>query len=106
MTFKFTAFDDLLVLLAAIEENDPSVHDELGKEYYALRNMFVYRLVGEAAKRGYVVGFAPDEDPAWVIVYIELPTGQVSWHLPAYAGTWDGHDNAAKYARCRAMIER
>ena len=43
-------------------------------------------------------------------VYIDLPTGQASWHfhdshaylfdsLPPYTGTWDGHDTPEKYAR-------
>lgn len=43
-------------------------------------------------------------------VYVDLPTGQVSWHfhdsqahlfahLPPYAGAWDGHDTAEKYRR-------
>lgn len=43
-------------------------------------------------------------------VYIDLPTGQASWHfhdshaylfdgLPPYMGTWDGHDTPEKYAR-------
>lgn len=43
-------------------------------------------------------------------VYIDLPTGQVSWHfhdsqahlfadLPPYFGTWDGHDTPEKYRR-------
>jgi hypothetical protein len=43
-------------------------------------------------------------------VYIDLPTGQVSWHyhdsqaclfehLPPYKGTWDGHTTDEKYDR-------
>jgi hypothetical protein len=43
-------------------------------------------------------------------VYIDLPTGQVSWHfhdthaylfrdLPSYAKPWDGHSTPEKYAR-------
>lgn len=47
-------------------------------------------------------------------VYIDLPTGQVSWHfndshahlfadLPPYAGSWDGHDTPEKYRRLAAM---
>jgi len=48
-------------------------------------------------------------------VYIDLPTGQVSWHyhdsqaalfagLPAYAGKWDGHDTPEKYRRVEAAF--
>ena len=47
-------------------------------------------------------------------VYIDLPTGQVSWHfhdsqaylfdgLPSYPGTWDGHDTPEKYRRLAAL---
>lgn len=43
-------------------------------------------------------------------IYIDLPTGQVSWHfhdshapifegLPEYTGAWDGHDTPEKYER-------
>jgi hypothetical protein len=47
-------------------------------------------------------------------VYIDLPTGQVSWHfhdsqahlfahLPTYQGKWDGHDTPEKYRRLAAI---
>lgn len=47
-------------------------------------------------------------------VYIDLPTGQVSWHyhdshahlfadLPPYAGSWDGHDTPEKYRRLASL---
>lgn len=54
-------------------------------------------------------------DPAWHgCVYIDLPTGQASWHfhtseahlfadLPPYAGSWDGHTTEEKYQRVAAL---
>lgn len=58
----------------------------------------------------------PDPDyPDWPIVYIQTPTGQMSWHLsPADVelfphvkfGTdaeWDGHSTEEKYARMRHL---
>lgn len=53
-------------------------------------------------------------------VYIDLPTGQASFHyhdryahlfadLPAYEGVWDGHSNEDKYERliaCAALEGR
>lgn len=54
-------------------------------------------------------------DPEWEnCVYVDLPTGQVSWHfhddhahlfarLPAYPGAWDGHDTPEKYRRLAAL---
>lgn len=49
-------------------------------------------------------------------VYIDLPTGQASWHyhdshahlfadLPPYKGTWDGHDTPEKYARLARLTQ-
>jgi hypothetical protein len=50
-------------------------------------------------------------DSAWHnCVYIDLPTGQASWHfhdddaelfagLPPYIGEWDGHSTPEKYER-------
>lgn len=35
----------------------------------------------------------------WPIVYIELPTGQVSWHMPAHHHPYDGHTTTEKYER-------
>lgn len=54
-------------------------------------------------------------DPAWHnCVYVDLPTGQVSWHyhdderplfdhLDPYPGSWDGHDTETKYARVAGL---
>lgn len=59
-----------------------------------------------------------DWSPEWHgCVYIDLPTGQVSWHfhdsqahlfkgLPAYEGQWDGHDTEEKYRRVAALKAR
>lgn len=52
------------------------------------------------------VGIRIDEkEPEWPVVHIELPTGQVTWHMPQHPAEWDGHDTATKYARCRAYAE-
>jgi hypothetical protein len=60
----------------------------------------------------------PGWDPEWNgCVYIDLPTGQVSWHyhvsdgalfsnLPPYAGDWDGHSTPEKYERLAAIRAR
>lgn len=48
-------------------------------------------------------------------VYIDLPTGQVTWHyrdshatlfefLPMYQGKWDGHSTEEKYARLASIM--
>lgn len=103
------------VLLAAtltrIEEIDPSYAELRGvvvgdqDDAYRARNAYVVMAVATAMGIGYPAGFRPDQDPEWEIAYIDLPTGQVSWHIPAYAGKWDGHGTAEKYKRVRAYVE-
>lgn len=41
-------------------------------------------------------------EPEWPVAYIELPTGQVSWHLPQHPVAWDGHTTEEKYRRVDA----
>jgi len=55
------------------------------------------------------------QEPEWLIIFIELPTGQVSWHvpkaeydqyfshLPVEPNVWDGHTTEEKYDRLRAL---
>lgn len=79
--------------------------DQVGD--YQARNHAVLLAIGYATDCGYATGFAFDVDavdPAYpIVVYINLPTGQVSWHLPEFALGWDGHTTEEKYARCRAF---
>lgn len=77
---------------------------------YAERN----RLVIALAKH-YPHGWGKDPaEPDWPVLYIDLPTGQVSWHfkkedainsglLGGYDGEWDGHSDDEKYARLAAL---
>ena len=60
-------------------------------------------------------GVAPDvTTPDWLIIYIDLPTGQASWHVPVaekdlfagipeYTKPWDGHTMAEKYRRIEKL---
>ena len=76
---------------------------------YAERNMVVLGLAALAQSAGCLVGKAVDaSEPEWPVLLIDLPEGQVSWHLPVgdmpesmpdYPGEWDGHDTPEKYAR-------
>lgn len=57
-------------------------------------------------------------DPDWTdwhVVYVQLPTGQASWHISPSdrelfahvsgpAGDWDGHTTDEKYERIRALV--
>lgn len=82
---------------------------------YAERNMCVSLIANMAMKMGYPVGIGKTNIEGWNpeynnIVYIDLPSGQVSWHyhdnetqlfdhLPKYDAKWDGHDTQVKYER-------
>ncbi len=84
------------------------------KAVYTERN----RLVAALA-RLFPSGVARTSIPGWDItweqcVYVDLPTGQVSWHfhdseaylfegLPPYAKPWDGHSTEEKYNRLAAL---
>lgn len=68
------------------------------------------------------IGYHDPNEPDWAVVIIDLPTGQVSWHVaPAdmdlfetvrrsEINTWDGHTTDEKYARLdahtRALAQR
>lgn len=76
------------------------VHDNDYTERYDL----VMLAIGQASKLGYGVGirFDPTSTADWPCVYIELPTGQVSWHVPKHQRAWDGHSTVDKWARMEA----
>ena len=53
---------------------------------------------------------ADPDAPDWPVIYLTLPTGQVSWHIaprdmdlfrhvPVGSAEWDGHDVVEKYGR-------
>lgn len=79
-----------------------SLHDR----DYAIRDVFVYRAVALAKSLGLSTGFRMDPDePAWPVAFIELPTGQVSWHMSEHVRAWDGHDHEEKQARLERFFE-
>jgi len=96
--------------LALVEEIDPSAHGAENHpdapDRYAHRNALIWQALAIAARGGYDAGVAIDpSEPAWPVVYIVLPrVGQVSWHLPAWRGEWDGHNGSTKSARIRDFI--
>lgn len=72
---------------------------------YAPRYALVLMAVAMAVAAGLEAGFEADKaEPGWPVAYIELPTGQVAWHLPAHKTPWDGHSTAEKYERIRRYI--
>lgn len=92
-----------------------NAYAERGKVVAALSKLYPSKL---ARPGGY--GLDPKEHDGWQwIVFIELPTGQVSWHIsdaeadsPVFAHLardesepWDGHTTDEKYARLASLTE-
>lgn len=88
---------ELVEVLAQVEEHDTD---------YDTRFRLVWQAVDLARAVGYPAGVRIDPaEPEWPVVYIELPTGQVSWHMPQHPEPWDGHDTAEKYRRVREFVQ-
>ena len=83
------------------------------EDAYLDRNLAVQVIAVMANRLGYYMGIRNRNDE-WPILYIDLPTGQVSWHLPSnelvgnfpdYTGEWDGHDVMEKRRRIIRFME-
>jgi hypothetical protein len=77
---------------------------------YDLRDRFIYKALMEANQIGFLCGIRIDPaEPEWTVAFIELPTGQVSWHLQQHQQQWDGHTTQEKrdriYAYARQCVE-
>ena len=77
-------------------------------EAYLDRNLAVQAFGKLAMQNGFNVGIKPDGE--YSILYIDLPTGQVSWHIPLgelihvfpeYQREWDNHSVELKRERIR-----
>jgi hypothetical protein len=76
----------------------------LADEEYELRYTLVLDAMAAARHAGYAVGIRVDQEyPEWPVVYIQLPTGQVSWHMPEHPWEWDGHTTPEKFDRIAAF---
>jgi hypothetical protein len=76
----------------------------LADEEYELRYTLVMDAMAAARHAGYAVGIRVDQEyPEWPVVYIQLPTGQVSWHMPEHPWEWDGHTTPEKFDRIAAF---
>ncbi|MDX9835285.1 MAG: hypothetical protein RBT36_08755 [Desulfobulbus sp.] len=81
---------------------------------YFDRNQAVMALARLAQQLGYKVGLRVDPgEPDWPVLMIELPTGQVGYHLPkaevlgewpSYDQEWDGHTLEEKRGRIEELI--
>lgn len=102
------------------ERNETNMTNDLAKALedmekrkdaaYLERNQLVSllsKIFPSGIKRTAIEGWSEDWHNC---VYIDLPTGQASWHyhdsqaylfdhLPPYTGNWDGHTTEEKYIR-------
>lgn len=90
-------------------------------DIYTERNLCVALLARMAVRLGLEVRVTRTTIEGWGdawqnCIYIDLPTGQVSWHfnddemwmlegLPAGPVEWDGHDTDEKYGRVAAAYK-
>lgn len=80
------------------------IHETL--KDYERRNKAVIAALFHAQAYGYAAGIRFDDDePEYPVVFIELNTGQVSWHITQHVEAWDGHDTEEKYKRLHAYIK-
>jgi len=107
------ARDRLARTLAAIAATDPSRDGHTGPDTpaiaaaYARRNTLIWSALAQAHAAGVPAGVGYDPtDPRPIVVFLELPGGQVSWHLPAHQAGWDGHSTTTKYSRVTAYVQQ
>lgn len=87
---------------AALDPDDPEV-----TAAYRRRDVLVWRALAAASAAGVPCGVGTDtDDPARpLVVYVELDSGQVSWHMPTHGHPWDGHTRADRDVRIRQWLE-
>lgn len=88
--------DELKELLTLIELYDEAYDRRYGLVLDAMA--LAHRLKLQAGVR------IDPEDTEWPVAFIELPTGQVSWHIPPHPVEWDGHTTEEKYNRIRGFV--
>lgn len=92
--------------LEAMRGRKDAAYEERNKVVAALARVFP-----SGVARTAIEGWSDDWHGC---VYIDLPSGQVSWHfhdsqahlfdgLPPYGRSWDGHDTPEKYRRVAAL---
>lgn len=73
---------------------------------YDERNKAIIKAVWLALMAGLAAGFRFDAvEPDWPVAYIELPTGQATWHIAQHLTAWDGHTTEQKYERVKQFVD-
>ncbi len=111
---------DEVAHILPIIENQLNQEIDTRNKAYTERNLCVALIAQYAKSVGHKVGIKEHQGEDWEdewrnVLFIDLPTGQVSWHLHKdelvnfpgigpYTGEWDGHDTEGKYRRVKAFI--
>lgn len=73
---------------------------------YKVRYGLVLRAMNYAHELGFKAGVRIDEYAIeWPVFYIELPTGQISWHMPQHPEPWDQHSTDEKFRRITEFLK-
>lgn len=108
---EVVAYDNIVNRVQALEAQKDGAYAERNNLVAALARLFPSSLERH-----------PEEDESWEddwrwIVFIDLPTGQATWHIhdselekfstiPRFAGrTWDGHTTEQKYERLAKVAQ-
>jgi hypothetical protein len=96
--------DDYITTLKEVLRNIDQIDTVQGGDYDR-REKLVMAAMYEARMAGFECGYRIDPvEPEWPVAYIELPTGQCSWHMPQHSKPYDGHSTEEKYERIREWI--
>ncbi len=85
-------------------------------QVYFERNQLAQLVARMAGYLGWTATWRPSdaESSGWPTLFVQLPTGQISYHIPQVEATvpltwrpvaWDGHDDAEKYRRIDAFVK-
>lgn len=101
------AYDQLAEILALIQVVDQEIKDCGDRDaLYAERFGLVTMAMATAWLCNYASGYRIDPDnEEWPVAYIELPSGQVSWHMPQHKEPWDSHSTEEKYRRVEQFVQ-
>ena len=89
-----------LILIRDLDPARPGANKADPEECYDTRNQIIMMAVTCAVMAGLDAGYGlnpPELRPT--VAYINLPTGQVSWHIPPAGIQRDGHSAGEKYKR-------
>jgi hypothetical protein len=96
-------------LLKIQRQDDEATNPDYGTErqsiHYDNRAFFLMEAISLAHQCGYKAGIRIDPDDLnWPVVFIELPTGQISYHIKQHSIPWDGHTTEQKCLRLLSHV--